>query len=70
MATWISKMTKASKVTKEMEAQGITHNQMAFSMIMVDYVQLDDIGNVFVVFWITKPWVLILEVDCIQIHMN
>jgi hypothetical protein len=43
---------------------------MAFSMIMVDYVQLDDIGNVFVVFWITKPWVLILEVDCIQIHMN
>jgi hypothetical protein len=52
MITYIwkfGKMTKASKVTKEMEAQGITHNQMAFSMIMVDYVQLDDIGNVFIV---------------------
>jgi hypothetical protein len=30
-------MTKASKITKEMEAQGITLNQMTFSMIMVDY---------------------------------
>jgi hypothetical protein len=52
MITWIwqlGKMTKASKVTKEMEAQGITHNQITFSMIMVDYVQLGDIGNVFVV---------------------
>jgi hypothetical protein len=56
-------MTKASKVTKEMEAYGITHNQMTFPMIMVNYVQLGDIGNVFVVSWTAKPWVLILVVD-------
>jgi hypothetical protein len=52
MITWIwqlGKMTKALKVTREMEVQGITHYQMTFSMIMIDYVQLDDIGNVFVV---------------------
>lgn len=63
-------MTKASKVTKEMEAQGITHNQMTFSMIMVDYVQLGDIGNVFVVSWTAKPWVFILAVVYIQILVN
>lgn len=46
----LGKITKALEVSKEMEAQGIAHNQKTFSMIMAGYVQLGDTGNAFSVF--------------------